>query len=530
MSTVRRIFIDAHRDAWRLLLQQWPAILVITGVGLVTGVSEQIVRSLLHPDAARLLVDGLLEIAGLWVATPAMVALFRYLILDKTSDPSPLSRNAVTGTYFYAAAAISLMLTFAAVVYELKYAGSPSPLGKLAPAIGNLVVACIVLTRLVTYLPGVAVGRDGRSFGLAFLESKGRFLFIVATYVATLGPVFILNTALAAALQNVARWQASIILVLTGVPLLLLGTAVAALLYRHLQRAADIPAPPAAMGNPPTTSRRPRQTFGRLAYSAPDLNVASPTETPSGLTSRIRAAYVDLVNIAREMWPVLLILTAIYFVCAMAWFFAPTLVGTWVGRMIMRMLIFIGIAWFAAPFYVSLHRFIATGEVRWIPPFGNYDGAGRVYFGWAGMTVALWFMPLILGDVAEAFGRYGVLVELIGFVVILCVLPRMTTLLPAAALDPQSATWAQAMDDSRGRAWSFFASTTLGALPAIIALTLLGQAAGAKTIEPVPFFALAVPSLLVLQLIPLAIGTRLYLGATRRGPSIDRMQQVIRPR
>jgi len=524
---IGQIFIESHRSAWDLVLRRLPAVLVLTVVAVATSLATHALHTNVSNAIADQLLEWLVQLACLWITAPATVSVFRYLVLGEIVSANPLARTHATGAYFNGAALISLISLIALLVHKIPQwnvaSGGPAA---LIPMSGAFVAVAVALVRITTYLPGLAVGREGNSLSLALKETQGRFFFIVGTYLVAVGPALLVSILVFSASRT--PWLYALLMLPVSSALVLLTLSATALLYRMLKRDEAVPVATPSRAMPASTG--PRRAFGRLSYSAPDLSTQPQTDVGLTLMSRIRAAYVDLVNIVREMWPVLLILTAIYFVCAMAWFFAPTLVGTWVGRMIMRMLIFIGIAWFAAPFYVSLHRFIATGEVRWIPPFGNYDVAGRVYFGWAGMTVALWFMPLILGDVAEAFGRYGVLVELIGFVVILCVLPRMTTLLPAAALDPQSATWAQAMDDSRGRAWSFFASTTLGALPAIIALTLLGQAAGAKTIEPVPFFALAVPSLLVLQLIPLAIGTRLYLGATRRGPSIDRMQQVIRPR
>ena len=106
----------------------------------------------------------------------------------------------------------------------------------------------------------------------------------------------------------------------------------------------------------------------------------------------------------------------------------------------------------------------------------------------------------------------------------------MTTVLPAAALQPERASWAQAMDDSRGRFWLFLGSTTGAALPAIVMVVFLGQAAGSQTITALPFFALAVPALLALQIIPLAAGTRLYEALPRDSMMSNRIQQVMRQR
>lgn len=244
--------------------------------------------------------------------------------------------------------------------------------------------------------------------------------------------------------------------------------------------------------------------------------------------AQTRLAYADLARIARDMWPVLLILAAMYFVCTMGWFLAPALVGTWIGRFILRMLIFIGVGWITTPYYIALHRFVQTGEVRWIPSRQSYGDASHVYFGWSALVVMMWFTPMIGREVIDAFvPPFGGVFLLVALVALFMILARLTTLLPAAALDPARAGWKQAMDDSRGRAWSFFLQTAGAASPVMIVLVVLGQAAGQRTIEALPFFILAVPSLLALQLIPLAAGTRLYLEAPR-GAAIARMNRVLR--
>lgn len=230
----------------------------------------------------------------------------------------------------------------------------------------------------------------------------------------------------------------------------------------------------------------------------------------------IRAAYADLVRLAHAMWPVLLILSAMYFVCVMGWFIAPLLVNTWIGRSILRMLIFVGVAWVLTPYYIALHRFVATGEARWIPSRESYGEASNTYFGWAAVSVCLWFAPIVGGELVDAFlPPSGRVVQVVGFVAVFCILPRLTTLLPTAAIDPGRAGWKQALGDSRGRGWSLFLSTTSASFPAIVALIMAGQAAAARTIEPVPFFVIVVPALLALQVLPLSIATRVYVRAGR---------------
>ena len=85
-------------------------------------------------------------------------------------------------------------------------------------------------------------------------------------------------------------------------------------------------------------------------------------------------------------------------------------------------------------------------------------------------------------------------------------------------------------DELSGRFRLFLGATTGAALPAILLTIFLGQAAGSQTITALPFFALAVPALWVMQLIPLAAGTRLYEALPRESAMTNRIQDVLRQR
>lgn len=230
-------------------------------------------------------------------------------------------------------------------------------------------------------------------------------------------------------------------------------------------------------------------------------------------------AYRDFVDMVRQMGPVLAVLSVLYILCAMSWFIAPMVVPTWIGRYVLRMLIFVCLAWAAAPFYVALHRFVAIGEVRWLPNLGDYSREAQVYAAYAGMTTALYFLPFVGREILVALGAGGLasLAFLVLLVGLWIVLVRSTTLLPMAALAPNSASWGRAFAQSRGRAWGIFLVSAGLAAPSFVILMMLSSAAGQRAIEPVPFFALAIPALLAMQLLPLSHSTRLFqrLSAAR---------------
>ena len=245
----------------------------------------------------------------------------------------------------------------------------------------------------------------------------------------------------------------------------------------------------------------------------------------------LTTAYTDLVGIFRQMWPVLLGLCALFLITAMAWFALPLLVNTGTGRMVMRYLVLVGCACAASPYYIALHRFVALGEVRWVPTHQSYGHASAVYSAWAAFSLLLAAGPLLI---AQALARLqtGVLGASLSVVLIIgswIVLVRLTTILPLAALDPREATWRRAFEQSRGRGRFIFAATTAAASPAYLALLLLGRAAADRRIEELPFFVLALASMLALQVLPLSIGTRLY-WQLRSGAADSRITPQRLPR
>jgi hypothetical protein len=224
------------------------------------------------------------------------------------------------------------------------------------------------------------------------------------------------------------------------------------------------------------------------------------------------SAYADLGRLASGMWPTLAILSVLYLVAAAGWFAAPLLVATPLGLIVLRMLLFIGIAWLAAPFYVALHRFVAFGEVRWFPWHRDAGAPTAIYSGWAGVTVALWFAPLVAAEIYATFGMSisGVVCAGLGLVTVWVLRVRLTTLLPMAALAPDRASLARALTHTRHRFWATTFAVHGPTLPAWAALMIVCQAAQLRTIDALPWMALACSALLAVQLVPLIVGTRLY--------------------
>ncbi len=229
------------------------------------------------------------------------------------------------------------------------------------------------------------------------------------------------------------------------------------------------------------------------------------------IESVARRAYADLIGMARDMWPVLLTLCALYVLAVMGYFALPLLVDTKLGETVLRLLDFIGVTAIAAPYYIALHRYVAFGEARWLPRAGAYMEA-LPYIAYASFLETMWFAPMIAAEILDAFGA-DVLSDValgLGFFASWAIAASLSTLLPMAALNPRRASAARAFAQVRGRFWYVFAATNGPASPAVFALVILANGAGLRTIGAVPFAILGLAAMLMLQLTPLAVATRLW--------------------
>jgi hypothetical protein len=142
--------------------------------------------------------------------------------------------------------------------------------------------------------------------------------------------------------------------------------------------------------------------------------------------------------------------------------------------------------------------------------------------------MALYFLPFIAREWFTALGLTHIdgLVFLASVGLAWVALVRTTTLLPMAALDPERASWHRALAQSKGRNWSYFVATNVPTAPALVVLLLIAGAVARGNLPSLIFYPLAVLGLLVWQLLPLAIATRLYLERVREeasAPPADRV-------
>jgi hypothetical protein len=224
------------------------------------------------------------------------------------------------------------------------------------------------------------------------------------------------------------------------------------------------------------------------------------------------AAVEDLARMCRRMWPVLLQVGALYVVAVMAWFTIPHLLHPWLGVYVARYLLLVGCAFATSPYFVALHRFVALDEVKWFPAKGGYAEAS-IYAAWSGIILLLQMSPIILFFSVEAatHGHDGLsaLAAILAVPIAWIIATRLATLLPMAALDHHSATWAAAFGQSRKRFWFIWAATSAAPLPAYFALATLFRF-GAPFAASAVFSILVIAGLLAAQLLPLSVSTRLF--------------------
>ena len=223
------------------------------------------------------------------------------------------------------------------------------------------------------------------------------------------------------------------------------------------------------------------------------------------------AAIIDLGRMYRRMWPALLQIGVLYVVAVMVWFTVPHVLQSWLGIYVARYLVLVGCAFATSPFFVALHRFVAFGEVTWLPSRDAYTEAAP-YAAWSGVVLLVQMGPIILFFAMLGLTGHPSAAGLMVFLALPCAfstLIRVTTLLPMAALDPRHATWRAAVQQTRNRFWFIWTATSASALPAWLALAILVRFGGPIASSSL-FSVLMIASMLATQLLPLSVSTRLF--------------------
>ena len=168
------------------------------------------------------------------------------------------------------------------------------------------------------------------------------------------------------------------------------------------------------------------------------------------------------------------------------------------------------------PVLIAIHRFIILGEVTRRYAVNPSDRRFQLFFGW---TMTVYVASCILFAVAASSRSLlpaGVVMT--GAIVICILLLRMTILYPAVAVDAPGATFANAVSDTRGRAWYIFFLLLVPLIPMIV---LTGIALRLRMTLPTVTgsllaFALVATTMVLSMALLVALASRRYLALAER--------------
>lgn len=237
MNDIFQMAGKSYRDAFALVQQRGAVLGVALAILAASGVASLLVEGMFATALARQLVSTLLNLAGIWLASPYLVHLYRYLL--DVEAPAPDLRGSDESRRFFGWSGVLAFITgFPGYVFALfvppgltpETADSPETVLLSWSTMLLLLAAWIFTTRTITLLPEAALGTD-TGLAQAFARTRRRFWFIVGAVSVPLLPVTVLGVLLTSSTTGIAS------IVLTIAMVLVLGTLalpVTANLYRWL--------------------------------------------------------------------------------------------------------------------------------------------------------------------------------------------------------------------------------------------------------------------------------------------------------
>jgi hypothetical protein len=228
----------AYRDAWALL-QRAPSTVAIAVVILaVSGFMSLAADWLIATSLGRQVAGTLCSVAGIWFASPYLVALYRLLLDGAPVHSQALSSTEANQRFFGWSAVLAFITAVPGYVFAIfappdltaETAGSADTIGLVWGTFLLLVAVWVFTTRTITLLPAAALGSD-ITLPLALRQTRGRFWFVVGAVTVPLLPVTVLGLLLTASTQGIMSIVFSIAMALV---VLILAVAVTANIYRWL--------------------------------------------------------------------------------------------------------------------------------------------------------------------------------------------------------------------------------------------------------------------------------------------------------
>lgn len=235
-------------------------------------------------------------------------------------------------------------------------------------------------------------------------------------------------------------------------------------------------------------------------------------------------AYSDMLRLSRTMWWVIGLMLVLLFLGALPGALLAMVLRTPLSRELVSSLSSVVGLWLAAPYMVSLYRFIITNTVSRPETLRRSDAARR-FFAWSAVMVFIVSVPSYayalltpLGatvsttpgvpplNVPQTLVTFALLVATWIFTV------RVITLLPGAAMD-RPVTLREALAQTRGRFWFIVGATLAVVLPCALTaavLQLLVEAALGAAVAPAVSTVITVLMVLVVVQLGLSLSARLY--------------------
>jgi hypothetical protein len=225
-------------------------------------------------------------------------------------------------------------------------------------------------------------------------------------------------------------------------------------------------------------------------------------------------SYRDALTLAQERGMVLGIALAILAASGVVSLLLEGLFATPFTRQLVGTLINLAGIWFAAPYLVSLYRYLLAGDTTTPQGLRGSDESRR-FFGWSGVLAFLTATP---GYVFALFAPPGLTPEtadnpeaillvwgtMMLLVAVWIFTTRTITLLPEAAMGGDNGI-AQALARTRGRFWFTVGAVSVPLLPiTILGMLLTSSTSGAVSI------VLSIAMVLVLGTLALAVTANLY--------------------
>lgn len=246
----------------------------------------------------------------------------------------------------------------------------------------------------------------------------------------------------------------------------------------------------------------------------------------------VKAAYQDLNQLWARSKPLIWRLAGILLVGALLTLGISQLPLNALAAEIAYFLGEAGIAYLAAPVYVTLHRFAASGGQDTRPVPNHQDPAARKFWAWTVVLLLIMNSYSILlaltGNPTDNLGAYDPetvastrIPLLLAYIILLVVSIRWVPLLPMAALDPDNSSLTRAWGLSQGSYWtllgaSFFMGLTI-LLPAFGLLLISGMLVMINSyLGAAATFVLIFALQVATSVLAVFLATHIYMGLLER--------------